>query len=206
MKDHKKRLTLVLLAALSVFALAGCSSSSGSESADDTSTSSSTEQTSSSASEDESSWLIGEITVVSDNEITLTCYESDEAVSTVEDIDTDALTATGETETISLADDVSVERYYNGVTQTTTMDALATGVMVAIHESDAQTVYILGAEDDTAVTGTNDSSISTDSTSDSSTSTDSTDSTSTYSSSESTDDSSTYSSSESTSENTTTLE
>ena len=205
MKDHKKRLALVLLAALSIFALAGCSSSSGSESADDTSTSSSTEQTSSPASEDESSWLIGEITVVSDNEITLTCYESDEAVSTVEDIDTDALTATGETETISLADDVSIERYYNGVTQTTTMDALATGVMVAIHESDAQTVYILGAEDDTAVTGTSDSSTSTDSTSDSSTSTDSTDSTSTYSS-ESTDDSSTYSSSESTSENTTTLE
>lgn len=205
MKDHKKRLALVLLAALSIFALAGCSSSSGSESADDTNTSSSAEQTFSSASEDESSWLIGEITVVSDNEITLTCYESDEAVSTVEDIDTDALTATGETETISLADDVSVERYYNGVTQTTTMDALATGVMVAIHESDAQTVYILGAEDDTAVTGTSDSSTSTDSTSDSSTSTDSTDSTSTYSS-ESTDDSSTYSSSESTSENTTTLE
>lgn len=205
MKDHKKRLALVLLAALSVFALAGCSSSSDSESADDTSTSSSTEQTSSSASENESSWLIGEITVVSDNEITLTCYESDEAVSTVEDIDTDALTATGETETISLADDVSLERYYNGVTQTTTMDALATGVMVAIHESDAQTVYILGAEDETAVTGTSDSSTSTDSTSDSSTSTDSTDSTSTYSS-ESTDDSSTYSSSESTSENTTTLE
>ena len=138
----KKIIALLMLALVTVFALAGCGSSSDDSSSTTTSVSAESETTTS-TSEQDSDILIGEITAIDDSDITLALYESDTTVTTVTDIDTSELSASGESETIAIQDDVTVERISDGVTQTASVESLAVGDMIAVSNDDGQLIVEL---------------------------------------------------------------
>lgn len=138
---HKKILSLLVLGLVAAFVLAGCGSSSDDTSSTTTSVSAESETTS--TTEQDSDILIGTITAIDDGDITLALYESDTTVTTVTNIDTSSLSASGESETIAIQDDVTVERISDGVTQTASVESLAVGDMIAVSNDSGQLIAIL---------------------------------------------------------------
>ena len=128
-----------MVAALGMFALAGCGSD---DTASDTAGASAASE-SSADSENNSDLLIGEVNQVTEDELELEIYESEKAADTAEDVDPEKLSATGKHETIALDDDVVVEYLEDGVTQTTSASAIDVGDMLVITEDDGQHIYII---------------------------------------------------------------
>lgn len=139
MKRTKRFLSLLMVAALGMFALAGCGSD---DTASDTAGASAASE-SSADSENNSDLLIGEVNQVTEDELALEIYESEKAADTAEDVDPEKLSATGKHETIALDDDVVVEYLEDGVTQTTSASAIDVGDMLVITEDEGQHIYII---------------------------------------------------------------
>ena len=147
MKKRKTILAALMVAALGLFLLAGCGNSD--TSSDNTTQTSSSDETTSTQTNDESddsTLTIGEITPVGENSLTLSLYESEDDVTAATKIEPGTLKATGDSDTINIEEDATVERIVNGVTQTTTTDDLAVGDMVAISDDDGQLIVILDAD------------------------------------------------------------
>ena len=150
MNNRRKLLSLVMMSVLTVFTLAGCGSSNADATTGSSSTSTSGESQTDSentAQTEETSVTIGEITAIDGENLTLDLYESTDNVTVATDIDVNTLTATGETTSLSLGEDASVEIVSNGIVETSTADALAVGDMIAISDEDGQAVYILSSGD-----------------------------------------------------------
>ena len=151
MKKRKMFLVLSMVSALCLFTLAGCGNS---DTNNDTTTPTSTSdesQTTNTNDENnaDSSLTIGEITTVGEDSMTLSLYESADKVTAATEIDPATLTATGDSDTITIEKDATVERIVNGVTQTTAVDDLSVGDMVAISDDNGQLIVILDTSDTT---------------------------------------------------------
>lgn len=147
MKKRKTILAALMVAALGLFLLAGCGNSdTSSDTTTQTSSSDETTSTQTNDESDDSTLTIGEITTVGENSLTLSLYESEDDVTAATEIEPGTLKATGDSDTINIEEDATVERIVNGVTQTTTTDDLAVGDMVAISDDDGQLIVILDAD------------------------------------------------------------
>lgn len=177
-------LALVMLTALFTACSQSTSSSSESSASSESSTSSaSSEEESSSDTESEESSdvsseesdassedegiveaVAGEITSIADGSLELYIYDVYPETTDFTDLTGETLTATGETETITLDAGAAYEAVTDGVAEAITQDGLLVGDMVAVTtaEDGSQTVIVLEYDPDADDTDEADDTISSD--------------------------------------------
>lgn len=159
-------LALVMLTA----AFTACSESTSSSSESSASSESSEESDVSSEDEEIAEAVVGEITGIADDSLELYIYDVYPETTDYTDLTGETLTATGETQTVTLDTGAAYEAVTDGAAEAITQADLAEGDMVAVitKEDGSQTVMVLeydASADDTSsdasdTTGTADDSSS----------------------------------------------
>lgn len=156
-------LALVMLTA----AFTACSESTSSSSESSASSESSEESDVSSEDEEIAEAVVGEITGIADDSLELYIYDVYPETTDYTDLTGETLTATGETQTVTLDTGAAYEAVTDGAAEAITQADLAEGDMVAVitKEDGSQTVMVLEYDanaDDTSsnATGTADDSSS----------------------------------------------
>lgn len=153
MKQHTKYIALSLAAIFCIAALTGCGSTS--DDAEDSSVDSSESSTDSLDGELESLTtedVIGEVTYAGASYLSLNVYASDTGDSDYASLDPTTLSATGETDTVTLGSDATYQYVSDGALYTTSADDITVGDMVVIttDDSGAQSIIILESTEDSS--------------------------------------------------------
>lgn len=145
MKQHTKYIALVLAVIFCIAALSGCGSTSDDTQEDSPDSSSENESETLDLDDTASEDVIGEVTYASASYLSLDVYTSEMGSSDYVSLDPAELSATGETDTVTLDSDVTYQYVSDGSLYTTTADDIAVGDMVVVttDDSGAQTVIIL---------------------------------------------------------------